>query len=740
MPSLTANQNRGWSAASFVVYSKLPYLSRQFSLSSWGIDQRTDMQGFCDSGPGKFCRWCQDISSSDSALDLITLERMGRRQILVEYADGSRCLFPATEGRWSRLASATLQTTPMMLNLGPFRAGSRGVFVRAVSGGQTVHKDPDLRRQISGKLVPSAQPSSISQPGPTEPAKEPLLPSQPDDSGSQSFSPQRPGSSADISTYESEGNKQQDIVTEEDKPKEGNRLMALAWRIIKGWWQELVCCCLGIASFAVLAVVLQSSDGQPPPDWPLGLTINTAKWAWFKKQPRPLRDFDAFEQASRGIWGSLTLVVRTKGWLLGILAAIVLTSTVATSTITQSAVTYPTRNVDISSDGSAIAWRLDANAPVATEIISNERTVGRGILQGLHMPVTQALPFREPQCRSTNCTWPAFSTLSVCHVTTNVTDLISPSGPYYEVRYDLPNGISTTMVRGREKFSYLPTYFVSLGTPLSHPELNRTRILSYFAINIPDATEVSLYWCVNTYTAKVVGNVLFMNMTSSDGTANSHNNSSELFITPPGGSTFQYKVPVDGNEKIIDLVNRTMTGTSTNSRSGTPETGISGSDMFIQALDDIEADSRDKVNATMNVLDLQKIWWNSAVDGMARNVAAGMTNSLISSSPSTVNGTALRSETYVQVRLPWLALLGAQIVLSLNVLVAIIIETELAGVDVIKSSSLPALLAISAREKAALELCSSEEDSGAGRNDRYLAPNSIDGQFRRKGNRWILDA
>ncbi|TDZ66037.1 hypothetical protein CTRI78_v003382 [Colletotrichum trifolii] len=209
----------------------------------------------------------------------------------------------------------------------------------------------------------------------------------------------------------------------------------------------------------------------------------------------------------------------------------------------------------------------------------------------------------------------------------DVTDLISPSGPYYEIRYNMPNGISTTVVRGREKFSYLPTYFVSLGTPLSHPELNRTRILSYFAIHIPDATEVSLYWCVNTYTAKVVGNVLFMNMTSSDGTANSHNNSSELFITPPGGSTYQYKVPVDGNEKIIDLVNSTMTGTSTNSRSGTPETGISGSDMFIQALDDIEADSRDKVNATMNVLDLQKIWWNSAVDGMARNVAAGMTNS-----------------------------------------------------------------------------------------------------------------
>ncbi|KAF6837147.1 hypothetical protein CPLU01_03259 [Colletotrichum plurivorum] len=466
------------------------------------------------------------------------------------------------------------------------------------------HKDPDLRRQISGKPVPQAQPSPISQPCPTEPAKEPLLPSQPDDSESQYLSPQRPGSSADISTHRSEGKEQQ-------------------------------------------MVVLQRSDGQPPPDWPLGLTINTAvaalstvsrialaipiteglaqaKWAWFKKRPRPLRDFDAFEQASRGIWGSLTLVVRTKG-----------------------------------------------------------------------------------------------CTLSVSHVTTDVTDLVSRSGPYYDQIYKLPNGVSTTMARGRDRYSHVKTYLVSLVPPLSHLELNRTRILSYFAMNVPKSMEVSLYWYVNTYTAKVVDNVLFINLARSDGTANSHNNSEDLFITSPGES-IGYKVPVGGKKVITDLVNNSMTGLSAHPWGGAPPTGLSGSDMFAQADADLEADYVAKVNATIKYPGAQKIY-------------------LISSNPSTVNGTALRSETYVQVRLSWLALLGAPIVLSLIVLIAIIIETKLGDVDVIKSSSLPALFAISAEEKATLELGLSEGDPGAGGSDRYLAPNSIDGQLKRKGNQWMLD-
>lgn len=108
-------------------------------------------------------------------------------------------------------------------------------------------------------------------------------------------------------------------------------------RILKGWWQEIICCVISLAAFAILVIVLKQFNQKPLPRWPSGITLNTIvaalstiartaflipiseglsqwKWMWFKKKPRPLADFDMFDQASRGPWGSLGLVVRTKGW------------------------------------------------------------------------------------------------------------------------------------------------------------------------------------------------------------------------------------------------------------------------------------------------------------------------------------------------------------------------------------------------------------------------------------------
>jgi hypothetical protein len=47
--------------------------------------------------------------------------------------------------------------------------------------------------------------------------------------------------------------------------------------------------------------------------------------------------------------------------LVGIIAAILLSTTVATSTITQFAVAYPSRVVESAEEGSAAAWRIPEN-------------------------------------------------------------------------------------------------------------------------------------------------------------------------------------------------------------------------------------------------------------------------------------------------------------------------------------------------------------------------------------------
>jgi hypothetical protein len=81
--------------------------------------------------------------------------------------------------------------------------------------------------------------------------------------------------------------------------------------------------------------VLRVYNGQLSPEWPLGITLNTflafltslaklalvipvtaglgqLRWLWFSKSRR-LMEFELFEQASRGVLGSLRLLISLKG-------------------------------------------------------------------------------------------------------------------------------------------------------------------------------------------------------------------------------------------------------------------------------------------------------------------------------------------------------------------------------------------------------------------------------------------
>jgi hypothetical protein len=88
----------------------------------------------------------------------------------------------------------------------------------------------------------------------------------------------------------------------------------------------------------VIIVVLRFSDSKRDISWPLGLSLNAflalcstlvrvafmvpiaeglgqLKWIWFgSRKPRPMDHFKAFDNASRGIWGSLVLLFSLKGY------------------------------------------------------------------------------------------------------------------------------------------------------------------------------------------------------------------------------------------------------------------------------------------------------------------------------------------------------------------------------------------------------------------------------------------
>lgn len=108
-------------------------------------------------------------------------------------------------------------------------------------------------------------------------------------------------------------------------------------QIIWDWWiyeilSLLVCCTAMIA----LVIVLRRYDGKPLGSWPWGINPNALvsafatvikmmamvpvadclgqlKWIWFsKKKFRALTDFEVFDSASRGVRGSIWLLVRLR--------------------------------------------------------------------------------------------------------------------------------------------------------------------------------------------------------------------------------------------------------------------------------------------------------------------------------------------------------------------------------------------------------------------------------------------
>lgn len=106
-------------------------------------------------------------------------------------------------------------------------------------------------------------------------------------------------------------------------------------RVFSGWLPEIIWCIISVACIPALVGMLRRFEGQPLPDWPHGITLNTAvafistlcrtafllpvvqalsqlKWNWYRK-PRSLQDFRIFDEASRGLWGSLKLLFTTKG-------------------------------------------------------------------------------------------------------------------------------------------------------------------------------------------------------------------------------------------------------------------------------------------------------------------------------------------------------------------------------------------------------------------------------------------
>ncbi|KAF2654709.1 hypothetical protein K491DRAFT_716834 [Lophiostoma macrostomum CBS 122681] len=218
--------------------------------------------------------------------------------------------------------------------------------------------------------------------------------------------------------------------------------------VIMKWSLEIISWSVSAVCMAGIIGVLFVYKDKRIPNWPLGLTLNAyisvlskiasaglllpvsealgqLKWSWFNKGSKKIWDFEIFDNASRGPWGSLLLLVRTKGKSLAALGTAITVFALALDQFFQQVVEYPEhwrvqpgngtipRSIgyapykagsDYRADGD-VRLDLDSNLQAVTERFFYDNGIA---------PVPFGKGYRAEvplSCPNSNCTWPQYETL-----------------------------------------------------------------------------------------------------------------------------------------------------------------------------------------------------------------------------------------------------------------------------------------------------------------------------------------
>lgn len=159
---------------------------------------------------------------------------------------------------------------------------------------------------------------------------------------------------------------------------------------------------------------------------PISEAIGQLKWSWFHgKRSKDPFDFEIFDKASRGAWGSFLLLIRTKGKSLAAFGALLTILLLAIDTFFQQVTELPERWV---LQGNSFLPRTIRYEPhVAMEYLmglpatQNDRDFTRIVGTFFTSNGTQPLEFGSgirPEipviCPTSKCTWPTYQTLGLC--------------------------------------------------------------------------------------------------------------------------------------------------------------------------------------------------------------------------------------------------------------------------------------------------------------------------------------
>ncbi|KAI8959210.1 hypothetical protein F5Y11DRAFT_333769 [Daldinia sp. FL1419] len=164
-----------------------------------------------------------------------------------------------------------------------------------------------------------------------------------------------------LGTYPSGAQKPQEEVSEQYLQSDvTNNRKHRKHHVFRFWPWEIASLFVAIGSIAATYSILSHFDGHEVPEWPLSINLNTlialistimraamlvgvaevisqTKWTWFSR-PRPLRHLQSFDQASRSITGSMSLLFVAPKSAFGVLGALITVLSLGVGPFTQQTV------------------------------------------------------------------------------------------------------------------------------------------------------------------------------------------------------------------------------------------------------------------------------------------------------------------------------------------------------------------------------------------------------------------
>lgn len=529
--------------------------------------------------------------------------------------------------------------------------------------------------------------------------------------------------------------------------------------VIVDWWiYEVAACAVSFAAFFSIVGVLKHYEGRSQPEWPWSITINSviswcttvmeacllvsvtacisqATWAHFRAKPQTLVDIDVHDSASRGPMGSLRLLLTFKAKYIANFAALITILAIGIDPTTQQALAIKSISAN-SSASVATLGRAQAflnytgsenEAGISLPTSAMVGSIYTGMFFGSSKSKSQ---FLDPvtTCPTGNCTFPAFQSLAVCSSCKDLTPSINETchnatldygeGPRSRRIYcqlSLKNGLKVNLTDMDN--IYGATAASGFLPPVSSSEFGDS-LLNFSIIRGPrenqdgdvvrqsSAAQCSLFWCVNTYSARVKNGQLEETLlkTFHDNATNwltgRTMNARRLELIPPS----QY---VPSSKFIVGYIaSQGLTSWLA------PKLSFSNSlAAFVdEGMLSTGADSSSNITSAQQIetVDTMRIFRDApSLDGLFSTLAKAMTTQIRNVEPTfqndsngyippvagigPANGTSTFNEVVVAVRWKWLSFPGTILGLTALCLALTILETARHTTKVWKSSPIPLL-------------------------------------------------